>query len=166
MNLPIVQSLSFVVHALNCLDIKINKSQLKNLALIITVMIISGSLCLSKIVSVTLTSFVVNTLSHCFNYAGLDGQKLMNSAMRYAIQFLSLRGIPIKILIDDTMRHHSRFCKTIHGVYWLFDHVIGASCNAKCIVFSYLVINDTIRFPIGWRVFEKAEVKGQKPKKK
>jgi hypothetical protein len=33
--------------------------------------------------------------------------------------------------------------------------VIGASGNAKCIVFAYLVVNDAIRFPIGWRVYKK-----------
>ena len=164
MQLPIIKSISFISDALSCLDIKINKTQVKNLAMIMTAMILSSSLCLSKIVSCTLPSCVVNTLSHCFNYSGLDGYQLMKSAIRYAITTLSLKTISIKIAIDDTMRHHSKFCKTIHGVYWLFDHVIGASCNAKCIVFAYLVVNDTIRFPIGWRVFEKADNKGIKTK--
>jgi len=157
--MPIVSSISFVLTSLNCLDVRINKSQIKNLALILTAMILAGSLCLSKIVSICLPAGVVNTLSHCFNYAGLDGYQLMNSAMRYAIQTLSLQGIRIKIAIDDTMRHHSKFCTTIHGVYWLFDHVIGTCCNAKCIVFSYLVVNESIRFPIGLRVFEQVKEK-------
>src|SRR3990167_8289240 len=113
MHMPIVQSLSFVLIALNGLDMHINKAQMKNLAMIITAMILAGTLCLSKIVSVFLPACGVNTLSHCFNYSGLDGHLLMKSAMRYAIKTLSLNGISIKIAIDDTMRHHSKFCKTI-----------------------------------------------------
>jgi hypothetical protein len=160
MKLPIIKPISFISDAINSLDIPINKAQVKNLALIMTVMILSGSLCLSKIISVALGPCAVNTLSHCFNYAGLDGHLLMKSALRYAIKVLSLHTIRIKIAIDDTMKHHSKFCTTIHGVYWLFDHVIGASCKAKCI--AYLIVNETIRFPIGWRVFEQKEKqKGQ-----
>ncbi len=166
MQLPIVRSISMALSAVSALDIQINKAQIKNLALIITVMIVGGTLCLSKIVAATLQVFVVNTLSHCFNYSGLDGHQLMKSAVRYAIRTLELYNIWVKLAIDDTMRHHSKFCKTIANVYWLFDHVINSSCNAKCIVFIYLIVNDTIRFPIGWRVFKKSPVKGQEPKEK
>jgi hypothetical protein len=163
MKIPVIKPICFVFDAVNSLDIKINKAQVKNLALILTVMILSGSLCLSKIISVALGPCAINTLSHCFNYAGLDGHLLMKSALRYAIKIFSLDGISVKIAIDDTMKHHSKFCQAIHGVYWLFDHVIGASCKAKCIVFAYLIVNETIRFPIGWRVFEQKE--RQKPSK-
>ena len=157
MKLPVIKPISFVLDAINSLDVQINKAQVKNLALIMTVMILSGSLCLSKIISAALGSCAVNTLSHCFNYAGLDGHLLMKSALRYAIKIFSLDSMRIKIAIDDTMKHHSKFCQAIHGVYWLFDHVIGATCKAKCIVFAYLIVNETIRFPIGWRVFEQTD---------
>lgn len=156
MHMPIVSTISFVSDALNGLCEKINKAQIKNLALIVTAMILMGTMCLSKIALTVLPAGVVNTLSHCFNYAGLDGYLLMQSAVRYAIKIFSLQGTLIKIAIDDTMKHHSKFCKTIACVYWLFDHVTGVSGNAKCIVFAYLVVNDVIRFPIGWRVFKQA----------
>jgi DDE superfamily endonuclease len=130
---------------------------ISNLAFIVTTMILGCSMCLSKIVAVSLGAFVVNTLSHCFSYAGLDGEALMKSAMRYAIKTLQLLGVPVKIAIDDTMKHHSKFSKTIYGVFWLFDHVINGNAHAKCIVFAYLIVNETIRFPIGWRVFEQVE---------
>ena len=170
MKLPIVQSLSFVFRALTSLDTKINKAQLGNLAMIITAMILGTGMCLSKIVASSLESCAVNTLSHCFSYANLDGRLLMKSALRYAMGIFGLLGVPIKIAIDDTMKHHSKFCKTIYGVYWLFDHVVNSNVHAKCIVFAYLIINDTIRFPIGWRVFEQIEKskkdKGEKGVKK
>lgn len=115
MQLPIVQSLSFVLRAQTSLDTKINKAQLGNLALIITAMILGSGMCLSKIVAASLGSCAVNTLSHCFSYANLDGRVLIKSALRCAIRIFGLLGVPIKIAIDDTMKHHSKFCKTIYG---------------------------------------------------
>jgi hypothetical protein len=46
-------------------------------------------------------------------------------------------------------------CKTIANVYFLFDHVIGSCINARCIVFAYVVINECVRFPIGWRIYKR-----------
>jgi hypothetical protein len=40
-------------------------------------------------------------------------------------------------LIDDTMQHHTKFCKWIHGVFVLFDHAVGTNLKSKCIVFLY-----------------------------
>lgn len=91
----------------------------------------------------------VNALSHFMTYAGVDGELLMASAVRFAIKTMNLREVPIKLAIDDTMEHHSRFCKCIANVYNLFDHALGTYCQAKCIVFAYLIINERIRFPIG-----------------
>jgi len=170
MQLPIVQSLSFVFQALRSLDVKINKAQLCNLAIILTAMILGSGMCLSKIVASALGAPGVNSLSHCFSYANLDGRFLMKSALRHAIGVFKLKGVSIKIAIDDTMKHHSKFCKTIYGVYWLFDHVVNSNVHAKCILFSYLIVNDTIRFPIGWKIFEQVEKskkeKGEKGVKK
>ena len=86
----IVQSLQFVLSALTCLDIKINKAQLGNLAMILTAMILGSGMCLSKIVASSLGSCAVNTLSHCFSYANLDGHLLMKSALRYSIKLFGL----------------------------------------------------------------------------
>jgi hypothetical protein len=67
--------------------------------------------------------------------------------------------VSCRLVIDDTMKHHSKGCRTICGVYWLFDHVIGACTNAKCIVFAYVIFNECVRFPIGWRVYKKGSKK-------
>jgi len=77
----------------------------------------------------------------------------MSSAVRWAIALMGLTGVSIRLAIDDTLKHHSNGCRTIHSVYWLFDHVLGKCCNAKCIVFAYLIVNEHIRFPVGWRVY-------------
>lgn len=79
----------------------------------------------------------------------------MTRAVKWAIHQMNLIGVPIRIAVDDTMKHHSKGCRTIHGVYWLFDHVLGKCCNAKCIVFTYLIVNERIRFPIGWKVYRR-----------
>ncbi|MES2200209.1 MAG: hypothetical protein V4489_08590 [Chlamydiota bacterium] len=62
MQFPIIQSLSFVLSAPTCLDIKINKTQLGNLA-----MILGSWMCLSKIVASSLGSCAVNTLRTTFS---------------------------------------------------------------------------------------------------
>ena len=68
---------------------------------------------------------------------------------------MSLKWVAVKLTIDDTMEHHSKFCKCVANVYNLFDHASGSYCQAKCIVFSYLIVNERIRFPIGWRVYKR-----------
>jgi hypothetical protein len=79
----------------------------------------------------------------------------MAYAVKIAVAIMKLNEVKGKLAIDDTMEHHSRFCKCIKNVYWLFDHVLNTNCKAKCIVFAYFIINEKIRFPIGWRVYKK-----------
>lgn len=153
MNLPIIAPLSFVVNAIKALDVRLTIPQRKNMGIILTAMILLKTLCLSKICGAMVEQCAVNTLSHFFSYAGLCGYALMHGAVRYAIKIFDLARFSVKLAIDDTMKHHSKFCKCIDAVYWLFDHVIQANCKAQCIVFAYLVINETIRFPIGWRIY-------------
>lgn len=151
--LPILQPLDFVQDAFNHLDYKINVCQRKNLILIVTAMFLVGSMCLSTISLALVHAVSTSTLSHCFSYAGLNGKNLMSSAVKWGIHTMNIKGMSARIAIDDTMKHHSKGCRCIDSVYWLFDHVLETCCNAKCIVFIYLVVNERIRFPIGWRVY-------------
>ena len=43
----------------------------------------------------------------------------------YALQVMHLYKIKGEyFIIDDTMRHHTNYCKWIHGVFVLFDHAL------------------------------------------
>lgn len=151
--LPILQPLGFVKDAFEQLDCKINSCQKKNLILIVTAMFLAGSMCLSTITLALVNVISTSALSHCFSYSGLSGEQLMLCAVKWGIRTMNILGISARIAVDDTMKHHSKGCRCIDSVYWLFDHVLGSFCNAKCIVFIYLVVNERIRFPIGWRVY-------------
>jgi hypothetical protein len=153
LKMPILKELSWVVEGVNELDIKLTKPQKINLIRLLTAVILLSTVTLSTVVTGWMGIISVNALSHFMSYAGLKGELFMASAVRFAIRAMNLKGVAVKLAIDDTMEHHSRFCKCIANVYNLFDHALGTYCQAKCIVFAYLVVNERIRFPIGWRVY-------------
>jgi hypothetical protein len=159
MNLfPVIKPLSFVTNAIKAIcaaGAHLTTPQQANLALVMSGMILLQTLTISKICMGWLCKRSVSALSHFFNYAGLNGHILMAYAVKVAATIMQLTGVQGRLAIDDTMEHHSRFCRCIKNVYWLFDHVLQANCNAKCLVFAYFVVNEKIRFPIGWRVYRK-----------
>lgn len=152
---PVLKPLSWVKDSVENLDYKMTKPQLINLMLILTVMITCSTLCLSTFSLALLGQRSINALSHFFSYAGLNAQKLMTSAISFAINKMNLAGMSVRLAVDDTMKHHSRGARKISNVFWLFDHVTQANCKASCVVFIYLVISERIRFPVGWRVYKK-----------
>lgn len=152
---PVLNPLSFVQDAVRQLDYRLNKCQMKNLILVLSAIIIGGSMNLTLISLTLLRGISTSTLSHFFSYSGVNGELLMASAVRWVIRLMNLSTIPVRLAVDDTLKHHSKGCRTVKGVYWLFDHVLQTYCNAQCIVFVYLVVNERIRFPIGWRVYRK-----------
>lgn len=66
---------------------------------------------------------------------------------------------PAYFIIDDTMKHHTKFCKWIYFVFVLFDHALGTNLIATCIVFLYYSDGNLIKFPIAYRLFYKETVK-------
>lgn len=152
-HLPITKSLSFVREAVESLKEHLSICQQANMILVLTSMLLMQTLCLSTMSLAWLGKRSINALSHFFNYSGIDTQYLMTKAIAFGKKAMSLVDMHGRLVIDDTMQHHSRGCRCIDGVYWLFDHVIGAHCNAKCVVFAYFVVNEWIRFPIGWRIY-------------
>jgi len=152
---PILKPISFIKEAIEQLDTSLSNPQKTNLILILSAIIISQSLSLSTLSLTLLGKRSVNALSHFFSYAGLNAYKLMGITVHWMIHKVNLKKMPIRLAIDDTMKHHSKGAKKIASVYWLFDHVLQSYCNASCIVFVYLIVNERIRFPIGWRVYKK-----------
>lgn len=159
LKMPILKELNWVIEGVNGLDIKLTKPQKNNLIRLLTAIILLNTITLSTVATGWMGIISVNALSHFMTYAGLNGELFMASAVRFAIQAMNLKGVAVKLAIDDTMEHHSRFCKCIANVYNLFDHALGTYCQAKCIVFAYLIVNERIRFPIGWRVYQQGEKK-------
>jgi hypothetical protein len=153
LKMPILKELSWVIEGVGGLDAKLSKPQKTNLVRLLTAILLLGTTTLSTIAIGWLSAISVNALSHFMSYSSLKGELLMASAVRFAVRVMGLKNIAVKLVIDDTMEHHSRFCKCIANVYNLFDHALGTYCQAKCVVFAYLVINERIRFPIGWRVY-------------
>lgn len=126
-----------------------------NLALVLSAIVVCNSLCLTTISQLLLGARSVNALSHFFSYAGLNSRNLMTLTVFWAIRRMKLSGVSVRLAVDDTMKHHSRGVRMIANVFWLFDHVTRTYCNASCIVFVYLIVNERIRFPVGWRVYKK-----------
>ena len=152
---PTLKPLSFIKDSVENLEYKLTKPQMANLMLILTAVVICRSLCLTTLSQTLLGRRSINALSHFFSYTRLNVKKLMTSVIAWAIRRMRLSGVSIRLAVDDTMKHHSRGAKKISNVYWLFDHVTQTNCNASCVVFVYLVISERIRFPVGWRVYQR-----------
>jgi cell division protein ZapA (FtsZ GTPase activity inhibitor) len=156
---PVTKPIRFVVEAVSGWEIKLTVPQTANLTLLLSSLILLGTLNLTGIATGWLCTFTVNRLHHFFKFANLSITAIMAAAIQWALSFMSMGQVSCRLIIDDTMQHHSKGCKTISGVYWLFDHVIGACTNAKCIVFAYVVFNECVRFPVGWRIYKKGSKK-------
>ena len=155
LKMPILTNISWVIEGVNGLDIRLTKPQKANLIRFLTALVLLNTMALSSVALGGMGVISVNALSHFMSHSGLSGELLMGSAVRFAIRVMSLKGVAVKLAIDDTMEHHSKFCKCVANVYNLFDHALGTYCQAKCIVFAYLIVNEKIRFPIGWRVYRR-----------
>jgi hypothetical protein len=152
---PITKPLVFVSEAISSLKIKLTKTQQANLAVLLTSLFLLSSLTLTTITAGWLMIFTANRLSHFLKYSPLSAKDVLLAAIRWGLSYMGMNGATCRLVIDDTMEHHSKGCRTIANVYWLFDHVIGACVNARCIVFAYVVINESVRFPIGWRIYQR-----------
>jgi hypothetical protein len=152
---PVIKPLAFVTEALISLDYKLTKAQQANLAILLTSLFLLGSLTLTTIATGWLMTFTVNRLSHFLKYSPLSAKGLLLAVIKWGLSYMGMQNATCRLVIDDTMEHHSKGCKTIANVYFLFDHVIGSCINARCIVFAYVVINECVRFPIGWRIYKR-----------
>ena len=72
----------------------------------------------------------------------------------YALQIMHLYKLKGGYYcIDDTMKHHTNYCKWIHGVFVLFDHAMKTNLKAICVVVLYYNDGGTIKFPIAHRIY-------------
>ena len=152
---PVTKPFSFVSEAVSSLECKLTKTQQATLAIPLSSLFLLGSLTLTTIAAGWLMTFTVNRLSHFLKYSPLSATGVLLAAIKWGLAYMGMQHATCRLIIDDTMEHHSKGCRTIANVYWLFDHVIGSCINARCIVFAYIVINECVRFPIGWRIYKR-----------
>ena len=144
---PIVTGLSFLRPALTTI-------QFDNLTLITTALIVGGTFSISAIHRMWLKEKAISTISHF-----LSDAKFYTPEMEILYAKRVLQAYQISegfFIIDDTMQHHSMFCKWIHGVFVLFDHALKTNLKAICIVFLYYSDGVLVKFPITFRIYYKS----------
>jgi hypothetical protein len=153
MNIPCVNRLPFIVIGLSFLQPVLSNAQFNNLTLIATALVLGAKFSLTQINLMWLKERSVSTLSWFMSDAKFSTREMMHL---YALQAIKIYKITDGyFLIDDTMAHHTKFCKWIHGVFVLFDHAAGTNLKSKCIVFLYYSDGVMIKFPIGFKIFYK-----------
>jgi SRSO17 transposase len=166
MRLPCAKPLAFIVAGLTFLKPGLTNIQFDNMTLVATALILDSGFNLSRISRMWLEEKVVSTLSYFLSDAKFSVPELQ---LLYAKRIQQVYDIqPGYFCIDDTMKHHSKFCKWIHGVFVLFDHALGTNLKATCIVFLYYSDGSLIKFPIAFRIFyqEKSKMAWQRGKKR
>lgn len=154
--LPIVKPLDSIVKVIKVIGKGVlSKPQLTSLSWIMSYILLGYGFNLRDLERTSLSNKSRNASSWFFSHATFDIKALTKNIFLYAIKECGLRNVTVQIIIDDTLKHHSRWCKVINSVFYLYDHVINKTVSAKCIVFAYCVCNDTIRFPVGWRFYKK-----------
>ena len=136
MRLPCAKPLAFIVTGLSFLKPGLTNIQFDNMTLVATALVLGSGFNLSRISRMWLEDKVVSTLSYFLSDAKFYVPELQ---LLYAKRIQQVYDINEgNFLIDDTMKHHSKFCKWIHGVFVLFDHALGTNLKATCIVFFVL----------------------------
>ena len=94
---PVFNPVNFVKEAVKGLEYKLTNPQKTNLMLILTAIMVCGSLNLSTLSFTLLGKRSINALSHFFSYARLNVQKLMASAVNWAIRKMQISGASVRL---------------------------------------------------------------------
>jgi hypothetical protein len=166
MRLPCAKPLAFIVTGLSFLKPGLTNIQFDNMTLVATALVLGSGFNLSRISRMWLEEKVVSTLSFFLSDAKFSVPELQLLCAKRIQQVYDIQ--PGYFCIDDTMKHHSKFCKWIHGVFVLFDHALGTNLKATCIVFLYYSDGSLIKFPITFRLFyqQAAKMAWQRGKKR
>lgn len=157
MKIPCVTRLPFIAAGLTFLLPAFTTIQYNNIVLVVTALVLGSKFSLTEISYMWLKEKSVGSLSYLFSQAKISTDELVRL---HALQMLREYQIGTGyFIIDDTMEHHSKFCKWIHGVFVLFDHALGTNTKATCIVFLYLSDGALIKFPIAFRIYHKGKGK-------
>ena len=153
MKIPCAQRLPFIVSGFSFLQPALTNAQFYNLTLIATALVLGSKFCLSEISRMWLEEKCVSTLSFFMSHA-----KFCTEEMQHLYLLQVMHRYPIKsgyFIIDDTMKHHTKYCQWIHGLFVLFDHAAKTNLKAVCIVVLYYSDGALIKFPIKHAIYYK-----------
>ncbi len=155
MKIPCIRRLDFIVNGLSFLIPSLTGTQFMNITMFATALVLGSRFKLTDFSLMWLKKKSVSTISEFFSDSKFSFYE-MNAAFAKRVQAI----YPLcegggYFIIDDTMQHHTKLCKMIYGVFWLFDHAFGTSLKAICIVALYYSDGQLIKFPIGFRIFYK-----------
>jgi len=153
MKIPCVERIPLLVNGLFFLSPALTNSQYNNLTLIASALVLGANFSLTEINRMFLKEKSISTLSHFLSdakFSTIQMQELYASQAYFRHKIKNRTGY---FLIDDTMTHHSKFCKWLHGVFVLFDHAIGTNLKARCIVVLYYSDGKSVKFPLTFRIY-------------
>ena len=156
MKIPCAERLPFIVTGLTFLQPALTNIQFYNLTMISTALVLGGKFSLSAINRMWLGDKCVSTLSHF-----LSDAKFSTAEMQHLYALQAMRTYKIRkgyYCVDDTMKHHTNYCKWIHGVFILFDHVFKTNLKAICVTVLYYTDGGIIKFPISHRIYYQDKV--------
>ena len=157
MKIPCAERLPFIVSGLSFLQPELTRIQFYNLTLIATALVLGAKFSLTEISRMWLLEKCVSTLSYFMSDAKFCTRQMQHLYMLRLLNLYKVKGG--YFIIDDTMKHHTNFCKWIHGVCVLFDHALKANLKAVCVTVLYYSDGCLIKFPIDFRIYyqEKSE---------
>jgi len=151
MKIPCAERLAFITTGLAFLQPALTNIQFNTLTMVATALVLGCNFSLTEINRMWLGEKCVSTLSYFFTDAKFSSEEMVRL---YALHVLKVyKPTGGYYCVDDTMKHHTNFCKWIHGVFVLFDHAIKTNLKAVCIVFLYYNDGDAIKFPIDFRIY-------------
>ncbi len=157
MKIPCARLLPVFISGFSFLEPALTNIQYQNLILIATALILGSKFNLTEISCMWLKDKSVSALSEFLSDAKISTYEMQQL---YLLRMLHLYKIEAGyFLIDDTMVHHTKFCKWIHGASILFDHAFGTNLKAKCIVFLYYSDGNGKKFLSTSAYFTKKTVK-------
>jgi len=149
--IPCAERLPFIVAGLAFLQPALTNIQFNTLTMVATALVLGCNFSLTEINRMWLGEKCVSTLSYFFSDAKFSTNEMMNLYALQVIKLYKLKGG--YYCVDDTMKHHTNFCKWIYGVFVLFDHALKTNLKAVCIVFLYYSDGDDVKFPINFRIY-------------
>ena len=157
MKLPCAKQIPFIVYGLSFLQTAMTNIQYQNLTLIATALVLGSKFNLTEISLMWLKEKSVSALSEFLSDAKFSTDEMQHL---YILRTINLCNITSGyFIVDDTMLHHTKFCKWIHGVSFLFDHGLGATLKATCVVFLYFNDGKGQKFFIDFRIFYQEDSK-------
>src|SRR6056297_1632139 len=153
MKIPCAEKVPFIVSGLAFLQPALTNCQFNNLTLIASALVLGSKFCLSDINCMWLEEKCVSTLSFFMSHAKFSTEEMQHLYILQTMSLYSIKGG--YFLIDDTMQHHSNYCKWIHAVFVLFDHAFKTNLRAKCVVVLYYSDGHNIKFPIRHEIYYK-----------